>query len=235
MRLTMKQLEAMAKQNDSGARKAFGIIQQVKEENPKNPLFRIWEILHGKGAKYREFNRPYSFGSSICENMLREICISEYAFAIPPDHLIIDLANWFPQIVEVGAGLGYWAHLLKQAGCQIEAFDIKDYKNHYWKPNFKRWFEIQHYKQLFNRGWKENDTLFLCWPPYDSSMAHRWISYFTLHSQNEHIILIGEGSGGCTGWSELLDEGGVWKKEKIIEIPQWWGIHDYLTIFKRIK
>jgi len=45
---------------------------------------------------------------------------------------------------------------------------------------------------------------------------------------------VGEGSEGCTGdgnFFDLLEE--EWEKIHSIDIPQWFGMHDYLVSYKR--
>lgn len=48
------------------------------------------------------------------------------------------------------------------------------------------------------------------------------------------VAYVGEGDGGCTAddaFHEILDQ--LWEEIEDHEIPQWWGIHDRLRIYKR--
>lgn len=47
----------------------------------------------------------------------------KYAWACPDDRALSVLAHFSP-LVEVGAGHGYWAHLLRERGADILAFDL---------------------------------------------------------------------------------------------------------------
>lgn len=57
------------------------------------------------------------------ENSLHDpLCLS-YAFGVPTDAALDAIAARGP-VVELGAGTGYWAALLRQAGCDVVAYDI---------------------------------------------------------------------------------------------------------------
>ena len=75
-------------------------------------------------------------------------------------------------------------------------------------------------------------TLFLCWPPYETSMARDCLDQYC----GDVLIHVGEGPGGCTGddvfWEQIENE---WFPAKHIKIPQWEAIHDSLTIFTRCR
>jgi hypothetical protein len=70
----------------------------------------------------------------------------------------------------------------------------------------------------------------LSWPPYDEPMASDCLTYY----QGRHVIYIGEGSGGCTGderfHDTLYDE---FEEIEDVRLPQWNGIHDYLSVWRR--
>ena len=53
----------------------------------------------------------------------RRYWIQKFSYAIPNDEAL-DLILSYSPIVEMGAGLGYWAYLLDQKGCDIVAYDI---------------------------------------------------------------------------------------------------------------
>ena len=91
--------------------------------------------------------------------MRREL-VKLYAWAVPMPRVLDRFASHSP-IVEVGAGGGYWALLLRGLGADVLALDEKPYENH--------WVE---------RGWGgvevggpddlktiEGRALLLCWPP----------------------------------------------------------------------
>ncbi len=143
-------------------------------------------------------------------------------------------------LVEIGAGNGYWASLVKQAGGEIYCYD--DFS---WKANYQNdsragrgecYTEVQ--QGNFSALDKHPDcTLFLCWPPYDDSMAFDCLSrYQTVRKaagfNSIKLIYVGESEGGCNG------DGAFWgllesfREIKTIKLPQFWSIHDYFAIFE---
>lgn len=74
-------------------------------------------------------------------------------------------------------------------------------------------------------------VLFLCWPPYAQDMGVTALRAYTGNS----LILIGEGSGGCTGDEEMfdvLDE--QWNQVSYCPSHvQWDGINDEMTYWTR--
>ena len=165
---------------------------------------------------------------------LRELYTQKYAWAIPNKAAIAALVEHSP-IVEIGAGTGYWAALVKDAGGDIIAFDshppsINSDKNPYHQ-NQAMLFSVKRGSE--SAAAKHSDrTLFLCWPPYDSSMASGALKMYT----GQTVIFVGEGCGGCTGndkFFNLLEN--EFTLEKEISIPQWCGIHDRMMIYSRIN
>jgi hypothetical protein len=165
---------------------------------------------------------------------LREICVQKYTWAIPNKAAIKMLVKHSP-IVEIGAGTGYWAALVKDAGGDIVAFDahpphIDSDKNQY-HPNQAMFFPVK--RGFESAAAKHSDrSLFLCWPPYNSQMAHRSLQLYT----GQTVIFVGEGNGGCTGdedFFHLLES--EFTLEKEVSIPQWSGIHDRMMLYSRIN
>ena len=58
----------------------------------------------------------------------------KYAWAIPNDDALMEIAKCTP-LIEIGAGTGYWAWLLRQLGVDILAFD-KNPPGHHLKSKF---------------------------------------------------------------------------------------------------
>lgn len=137
------------------------------------------------------------------------------------------MINKYGPIIEIGAGLGYWASLLED----VVAFDTfaEDDMHYLGGDRTGSWFDVQ-------EGGKEkldlhpNRTLLLCWPPYDTPMGGDVLRAY----RGDVLIHVGEWEGGCTGgagyWEQIHDE---WEDIATVDIPQWYGINDYLTVFKR--
>ena len=167
--------------------------------------------------------------------LARESLIAKYGFAIPCQEAIEALVELSP-IVEIGCGLAYWASLINAAGGEVVPYDINVNKrgkvltcctNKYIKP----------YIQVFKGGPEvielhSDKTLFLCWPPYDTSMANACLFAF-LEFGGKNLVYIGEGEGGCTAddaFHALLDAKML--PVRTIDIPVYTGIHDRMEIWQ---
>ena len=72
------------------------------------------------------------------------------------------------------------------------------------------------------------------WPSYNESWAGDAIKQFRLlPCNNERFVLYGgESEGGCTGDDAMFEEfDNHWTIVGKFDCPQWWGIHDYLTLY----
>ena len=200
-----------------------------------NPLFDLWSEACGKSG---------GWGFSTKEWKARKKAVSLYAWAIPSEEAIRAIIECGP-VVEIGAGSGYWASLIAQLGGDVVAYDQYEPKANKDYPFEQGWFPVQ-------KGGPEKAAehaeraLFLCWPPYNDSFARECVDAY----QGDTVIFVGEGRGGCTAdddffrtmgesswdWENeetlepLSDE---WERADEINIPQWDGIHDYLTIYHR--
>ena len=164
----------------------------------------------------------------------RSELVKKYSFAIPDATALKMIAKYSP-LVEIGAGGGYWARLLCEMGVTIHAYDMappgSDKKNHW---NFAKHLDVQYglpdvlAEEPYSNGkW----ALFLCWP-YMDAMAWECLKSFA----GDTVIYIGEGHGGCTASDEFFEV--LTRDYKLIEshdIPQWWGINDYLEVYRRKK
>lgn len=151
-----------------------------------------------------------------------------YAFGIPDEKAIKLIASYSP-IVEMCAGLGYWAYLLDQMGCDIVAYDTCPDGGNKYIPNGKTpWFNVQKCDEDFVPP--RNRSLFMCWPPYDDSVAFDILSRYS----GDTLVYVGEYEGGACAdgqFFELIDDS--WDQIEWYDIPQFYGLHDELTIYKR--
>jgi hypothetical protein len=104
-------------------------------------------------------------------------------------------------IVEIGAGTGYWASVLRQMGVDVVAYDrfpIGE-KNKWHRYAEKMWSDVL--RGFATSAAKHPDrTLMLCWPPTGSwrkrtSVSDQALGYF----QGDQLIYIGQRAGGVTG------------------------------------
>ncbi|MFE9735450.1 hypothetical protein ACFYO9_33905 [Streptomyces sp. NPDC005863] len=133
-------------------------------------------------------------------------------------------------VVEIGAGTGYWAWQLEQAGIDVAAYDphpaAED--NTYCKAGPYTTVlrddatAVKHH---------QDRALLMVWPPYGGEHARHALSLY----EGDLLIYAGESWGGCTAddeFYELLDA--EWNEVSVA--PQhvtWWGIHCRLAAYKR--
>ena len=158
-----------------------------------------------------------------------------YSWAVPNSKALEAIAEYSP-IVEIGAGTGYWAKLLQDQGCDVLAFDKapphkKSNPYHDCGVITNVWTEIrQGSASVLKRPECKGRALFLCWPPYNTSMASDCLRYF----KGDIVIYVGEGGYGCTGDEAFHNKlNKDFEHVKTVGIPQWHGIHDCLTVWKR--
>lgn len=159
---------------------------------------------------------------------LRRELVKKYSWAIPSEDAL-DSISKYSGIVEMGAGSGYWSKLLQDRGVSILPFDLRiGEDNTYGHKN--AWTHIYQGGDEVLHKFALSVNLFLCWPPHDQSMAYDCLSSF----RGRHVIYIGEGWGGCTGDDRFHEELETkWDEILYKDIPQWYGLHDVLYIYKR--
>ena len=161
----------------------------------------------------------------------REKYATTIAWAIPSREAIDVITNFVGQetVLEIGAGLGYWAKLLQDKGVSIIPTDNKEiHWKHSKQSSYTKVIHAKHTDSI--KKYKEATVLFLCWPPYDEPMAEESLRLF----KGTRLIYIGENYGGCNATDDffnLLEE--QWLLFKEIYIKQWDGIHDYLSLYER--
>jgi hypothetical protein len=165
----------------------------------------------------------------------RQRLTHEYAWAIPTEPVVRTLATLSP-ICDLGCGTGYWANLLAQTGAQVIAVDAIPPRG-----DANRWHHtkegatIQRWAPIITAAAEEFEVpidaaLMLCWPPYDSSMADVALRRY----RGDRVIYVGEGCGGCTGDDAFHDRlVANWILVAEHQIPQWSGVHDSVSVYRR--
>lgn len=175
----------------------------------------------------------------------RDELVKNYSWAIPdPVSLQFVAEHSQGRIVEMACGTGYWLWQLSQLGIDCVGYDKYpphlSANNEWHRPlddNYMPTGEngICHFD--IQSGMPENleqhsdRTLFLCWPPYESSMATECLK----HYHGKRVIYIGEGQGGCTAddiFHEMLSQ--EWEEVADHRPVQWEGIHDWITVYDRV-
>lgn len=220
---------------------------------PPNPLFDLWQKTFGTDAVYsywsRERRANFDADRIISTFGNRSEGCERYAFAVPSPEALALLVAMSP-LVEIGAGTGYWASLIRQSGGDIVAYDIKE-------DSWEKWFPYGDFGGVeFGTTAAASDhpdrTLFLCWPPYASPMAYTALKFYE-EAGGQRVVYIGEGPGGCTADDQFFcavghgcgqswddehdcadDPEPTWRLTGQLVIPQWEGIHDELAVYERL-
>lgn len=233
----------------------------MKADEIINPAWDIWCRMYGPDPKKWNgniFDRDYATGEKIgryadvdggsdaatdrllSDHRVRNHIIDHMTFAIPPPSALDRIAALGP-IVEMGAGTGYWAWLLRQMGVDVIAYDAFPPQTHplpdEGAPNGRQrrhngwfrgwWTEVE-------RGYpsvvaKHPDRALLMVWPYMNSMADRTIRAYT----GEHVAYVGEGAYGACANEAFFSHVERYWTVKEYPIPQFSGIHDELWILKR--
>lgn len=209
-----------------------------------NPAFDYWDRI-GLGRR-----KDWSMEATMRPLMVREEVIHEYGFAIPCDDALVEIAKHSP-IVEVGAGTGYWAALLRNGGVDVIASDTlgEDFGAYGFS---KLYTEVIQEDASVMAALHPDHTLLIIWPPYGDPMGADAVAAYH-EAGGSRVIYIGEGPGGCTGDSRmfaLLGQESCWHDAgeecdcdksdalfglvRAITIPQWDGIHDVLFVYERV-
>ncbi len=164
---------------------------------------------------------------------LRGPLTHRFSWAIPSEPALAALVGLGP-LIEIGAGTGYWAALLRARGADVLAFDIAP-------PGLGRTNDFHRRAALWTTvacGGPEKAALvgreralLLVWPPYSHPMAARALAAYV----GDRLAYIGEAPGGCTAddrFFEALEAD--WVIERTIGLgARWPGIADGLAIYHR--
>ena len=196
-----------------------------------NPYLREFDRLADELAAPPDYADPLHGRVGMSSYHRRVWCVRRYAFAIPTEAALSALERFAP-IVELGAGTGYWAHLLRSRGVDCLAFDTAppDQLPNPHHFNAFTWTAVE-------RGGLEvlrehaNRALLLCWPPYRDSFAARALTAYT----GATLLYIGEPAGGHTADDEFfaqLDRD--WLPLHEVPLPNWPGTTDRLVVYQRL-
>ncbi|MGI8762995.1 MAG: hypothetical protein ACR2LO_03195 [Ilumatobacteraceae bacterium] len=189
----------------------------------------------------------------------RHEAIRLFAFAVPDDAALAVIVRSAPTgVIELGAGTGYWAHLLAQRGVDVVAFDPTPAPSaaNPWFAGAEPWFPVRvgdadvidHHARR---------CLLLVWPTRNETWPAAVIERF--HACGGHTVFyVGEGPGGRTGDElfhrligeidhcqhcayGLIDHPCICGITPLFEpvghhaIPTWHGFDDRLVILRRTE
>lgn len=185
------------------------------------------------GVNYYDNLSSFNVDSLIEAFKNRESFVRTMAWAVPSKKTIERIVQFTNSILEVGAGLGLWAFLLKNAGVTVTATDLYSRRANYVDPNsvnFTEVIDMAGMEAVKAHGLR-HDTLMLCWPPYSDPLAYEALMAFA----GQKLVYIGE-CGGCTAdenFAKLIESD--FTLEDSLHIPQWYGLHDELFLYKRVS
>lgn len=168
-------------------------------------------------------NAPVPFQIKIERDRLR----SRYAWAIPSDEAIKAIADFAPRIVEIGAGSGYWAHLLSAAGANVAALD--DWS---WGRPRHLWFPVAPGGEgalAFSAG----RSLLIVWPPRAGEVGQDMAANALRTWRGDRLVYVGEvlrGHATPEFFAALARDFHLVEK---IAIPQWWNRSDAVYLLER--
>lgn len=218
--------ERIRRELDKARERAEAVVLTQKINGLENPFLETAiELTAAEEALYDRW-------SMTSEPLLyaRHKLVSWYAWAIPDDSALAAVGET-GSVVEIGAGGGYWAAMLRARGVEVFAYDPKPGQT-VWSEKVWTDIEVGHTKPAEQHP---ESTLFLCWPAYQSQFALRALRGY-LRAGGERVVYVGEHDGGCCateGFFDLLET--ECKQTADSFIPQFPGMHDYLTVWEPRK
>jgi uncharacterized protein (DUF1330 family) len=171
----------------------------------------------------------------------RDFMCNLYAYATLPSNGISKITTWLANqklqgVVEVGAGTGYVAKLLKDAGVQILASDLHptDGKQMNSYHGFTPTFTDIVYASAISETDAGQKALFLCYPPPGSTMAFDTLKAYMKHG-GQALIHIGEFKGltGDADFESLLLTN--FERKDCIHCLGWGSDASHVTFWVRSK
>lgn len=197
------------------------IIRQLPLESMSMP----WEtrpevtthIFTGSGHHVRHFADRFA----LCGTYSWSICS-------PGDIAWIKTILDGKGVVEPGAGTGYWAWQMEQAGISVAAYEPHEIADNKFAD--REWTTLLRDDHSAPKRHPDR-ALFLCWPSYSDPWAAQALASYA----GDILIYAGEPEGGCTADDEFYRLlGAEWDEiETAPKHVSYWGIHCYLTAYRR--
>lgn len=166
------------------------------------------------------YSDPHVMAASIASRIARSYAVQFFGLAVPNWPALNAIAELDMPIVDLGSGRGYWAWLLERQ-MRVVCHEILPRRWSWRAPDYTTPHKLP-----------SDHALLFCWPDYGSLWPYRCVARY----QGDVVIEVGEGDGGCTAESrfyQLLEQN--FRIEKEVAIPQWDGLHDYMSIWRRAR
>jgi hypothetical protein len=195
-----------------------------------NPYLELLTVL---GTPQADWRIPAGVARVLDLGERRRELASLFSWAVPTDAALALIGRHAP-IVECGAGMGYWAALLRARGNDVLAYDAAPpgtKRNAFHRNRRPPWTRIDRDNSVSAARRHGERTLLLCWPPYEDDAA----SYATLRTyRGEVLIYIGEPGEGATGSVRFARELALnWTLEEEAELPHWPRLRDRVMVYRR--
>jgi hypothetical protein len=156
----------------------------------------------------------------------RQQLVEKYSWAIPND-ASLEYLSAFPEILEVGAGSGYWAHCINDRGGSVSAYDVDPPEPSQTENPI--WHSVDEADASRMKDEMFDVPVLMVWPPLNGGLA-----VSVAEKEPPHILYVGEPRGGCTAEDEFFDsldrKYGLVAK---IDIPSFAGCNDNLFHYIR--
>jgi hypothetical protein len=185
-----------------------------------NPYLEFYRAM--PPACRRDLSMPVSAAELLSPEWLKlkAAIAGHFAWAVPTEYAIQTVSKYSTRVVEIGAGSGYWAWMMRQAGIAVAAFDAGCFAF--------TWDEVARGDERAVLFYPDH-TLFLCWPPWNSDMAYNALAWH----RGDYVVYVGEWMGGCANRRFFTLLASAFEAIDLVNIPQWCNRDDRLMIFKR--
>ena len=212
---------------------SYSFVNEVLNESVnKAPDCAIEKIL----SSYNSIKEWKDYNTNDLVPMILDLFRVDYLNCFGFPVITYDCIDWIKSsigtgpFVEVGAGNGYLASELIKRDLQVFVTEPYKLDNNTYPLGDKEYCSIEQIDGETAIGKYNNCNLLWSWPSM-SDHSHEILSKF----YGEYFVFFGELSG-CTGSPEfhrILDN--EYTVLGMHSIPQWYGIHDLVIIFKRNK
>lgn len=211
-----------------------GLVNPYLTEFHHFVVYRHWRSWEGwevrtdwtpddgfQGAKFRNAMEDVKRTTRARDQLSRY-----YAYAVPDGQAIEAIKGLNRPVVEMGAGGGYWAWLLRQAGVEVVAFDVYDRLNP-WCMRY--WTDVQKGTPESLQQYPDH-ALLLCWPVFDDEVARSCLDFYP----GDTLIYIGQEQGrnkdddSFFAWLRF-----AWRVRRHVAIPSWPGLQDQMWVYDR--
>ncbi|WP_326828732.1 class I SAM-dependent methyltransferase [Streptosporangium sp. NBC_01810] len=206
------------------------VHDQLVPDGIANPYWEVIRQMPSTDERHWQGVTPYGYERDL--GISRNDVVSTYSWSIPSPGDITWITDVLAGrgVVEVGAGSGYWAWQLSQAGADVIAYEPNEAADNKFVG------VIEPYHPLLRddasaAGRHPDRALFMSWP----SCGGPWAAHALASHKGDLFVYVGETHGGCCGdddFFDLLDA--EW--DEIGDSPHhrtWWGINCRLIAYRR--